>query len=72
MADLFLLEDQVHDADDAQCPMCAGGYPVRCVCGGLMHAVSEADEENETIVSTKCGKCGRSEDDLDELEEDVA
>jgi hypothetical protein len=66
MADLFLLEDEVHDADDPQCSACAAGYPSRCVCGGLMHAVGEADEESESIVSTECGKCGRSEDDLGE------
>lgn len=66
MADLFLLEDQIHDADDAECAVCAAGYPTRCVCGGLMHAAGEAEEEAEAIVSTKCGKCGRSEDDLEE------
>lgn len=25
MADLFLLEDQIHDADDAECAVCAAG-----------------------------------------------
>ena len=52
--------------------MCAAGYPTRCVCGGLMHAAAAAEEESEAIVSTQCGKCGRSEDDLEDLEEDVA
>lgn len=65
MADLFLIEDQVHDADDEECPMCAAGYPTRCVCGGVMHAVGDADEESEAIVTTQCGKCGRSENDLE-------
>jgi hypothetical protein len=64
MTDLFLLEDQVHDADDPHCSACAAGYPTPCPCGGLMHAAGDAEEESETITSTKCGKCGRSEDDL--------
>jgi hypothetical protein len=66
MTELFLLEDQVHDAEDPHCPVCAAGYPAPCVCGALMHAVGEAEEESETIVSTQCGKCGRSEDDIDD------
>jgi hypothetical protein len=37
-----------------------------------MHAAAAAEEESEAIVSTQCGKCGRSEDDLEDLEEDVA
>jgi hypothetical protein len=66
MADPFLLEDQIHDAEDPECAACAAGYPTRCICGGLMHAAAEADEDSEAIVSTQCGKCGRSEDDLEE------
>jgi hypothetical protein len=69
MTNPFLLEDQIHDADDLECSVCAAGYPTRCVCGGLMHAAAEVDEESETVMSTQCGKCGRSEDNL---EEDVA
>jgi hypothetical protein len=29
-----------------------------------MHAVGEAEEESETIIRTKCRKCGQSEDNL--------
>jgi hypothetical protein len=65
MANPFFLEAQVHDGDDPECSACATGYPTWCVCGGLMHAASEADEESETILSTQCSRCGRSEDDLE-------
>lgn len=69
MANAFLLADQIHDGDDPECSVCAPGYPTRCTCGGLIHAAADAEEESEAIVTTQCGKCGRSEDDL---EKDVA
>ena len=66
MTNPFFLEDQIHDGDDAECSVCAAGYPTRCVCGGLIHAAAGPEEETEALVSTQCVTCGRSEDDLEE------
>jgi hypothetical protein len=68
MPKLFTLEDQVHHADDPECPACSEGYPERCQCGGLMHATGVATEENSDVVPiTRCDQCGRSKEDLEEV-----
>jgi hypothetical protein len=69
MANHLLLENQIHGGEDPECSACAAGYSTRCVCGGLIHAAAEAAEESDAFVATQRGKCGRSEDDL---EEDIA
>lgn len=65
MARSFVLEDQVHNAGDAECPTCLTDYPQPCACGGLIHASGEAEEDSDVITTTRCDECGRSKDDLE-------
>lgn len=62
MARPFVLQDQVHEGDDAQCPVCSTGYPQPCACGGLIHAAGTA-----LMSTTRCDSCGRSTDDFEEV-----
>jgi len=43
-------------------------YPEPCRCGGLMHAAggAEKDTDGNVLLTTRCDRCGRSEDELDE------
>jgi hypothetical protein len=66
MTRTFMIDDEVHAVDDVECPACPPEYPERCRCGGLMHAAGETDEEGETLLVTRCDRCGRSVDDLAE------
>jgi hypothetical protein len=61
-----MVDDEVHVVDDVECPACPPQYPERCPCGGLMHASGETDEDTETVFATRCDRCGRSVDDLDD------
>jgi hypothetical protein len=58
-----------HGIDDRGCPECAEDYPEPCRCGGLMHAAegAEVDAEGNVVLVTCCDRCGRSEDQLDEV-----
>lgn len=58
-----------HGVGDQQCPECADDYPEPCRCGGLMHAAetTEVDVEGNVQLVTRCDRCGRSEDHLDEM-----
>lgn len=64
MTNTFMIEDEVHIVDDVECPACPEEYPEPCSCGGLMHASGETVEESETVLATRCDRCGRSIDDL--------
>ena len=57
-----------HHVDDEQCPECREEYPEPCRCGGLMHAAggTEEDADAKTVITTRCDRCGRSEDQLDQ------
>ncbi len=61
-------DDSNHHIGDPQCPECPEEYPEPCRCGGLMHAAGGADEDADGSVqlATRCDRCGRSEDQLDE------
>jgi hypothetical protein len=67
---LFKLGDEAgHHRGDVQCPACSEEYPEPCRCGGLIHA-TEGETENEegnVVLTTGCDRCGRSEDQLDEI-----
>jgi hypothetical protein len=63
-----MLDEQIHHSGDVECPSCAEDYPRPCGCGGLVHAVSDAmTTDIEASLTTKCERCGRSEDDLEEV-----
>jgi hypothetical protein len=67
---LFTVGEVVnHRRGDLQCPECAEDYPEGCRCGGLMHAseTAEEDADGNLVVVTLCDRCGRSEDQLDEV-----
>ncbi len=66
MTKTFSLEDEIHAVGDMDCPACPMEYPERCLCGGLMHASGETDDESETILVTRCDRCGRSVEDRDD------
>jgi hypothetical protein len=66
---LFGVGDEVnHHPGDPQCPECWEEYPAPCKCGGLIHAAGgdEEDEEGNVLLTTRCDKCGRSEEQLEE------
>ena len=65
----FLLADEIHTADDPECPMCLEEYPESCDCGGLIHGAGQPGDDGEVIVATRCDRCGGNED---EAEVDVA
>jgi hypothetical protein len=61
-------EEPGHHVADRACPLCLEGYPEPCPCGGLIHAagvLGVEDEDDEGPPTTRCDRCGRSEDDLD-------
>ena len=67
---LFSVGEAVnHLVGNGQCPECAEEYPEPCPCGGLMHAAesSQVDDEGNVELATRCDRCGRSEDQLDEV-----
>jgi hypothetical protein len=66
---LFVVGEQAnHHAEDPTCPMCWEEYPERCSCGGLLHAAGgeEEDSDGNVLLTTRCDRCGRSEDQLAE------
>ena len=69
MALFTVGEEPSHHVGDPQCPECWEQYPEPCRCGGLMHAAPESGESPEGPVPlvTRCDRCGRSEDQLDEI-----
>ncbi len=68
MLQLFTVgEETAHVIDDPECPECWEEYPERCACGGLIHAaIGEVDPEGGEWPLTRCDRCGRSEDELEE------
>jgi hypothetical protein len=63
-----IAEDAIHQVGDAACSGCLETYPSSCACGGLMHAETAGaeDEDGNVAVRTRCDRCRRSADDLDE------
>jgi hypothetical protein len=67
---LFTVGEAVnHEVGDQQCAECSEEYPEPCRCGGLMHAAAGAEEDPDgnALLVTSCDRCGRSEDQLDEV-----
>lgn len=61
-------EETRHHAGDPQCAECWEEYPATCTCGGLIHATGESDEDRDdgnVSVTTKCDRCGRSEEQIE-------
>jgi hypothetical protein len=61
-------EESNHHIGNVQCPECWEEYPEPCRCGGLMHAAGGAEEDTDgnVLLTTRCDRCGRSENELDE------
>ena len=68
--DMFTISAEIaHHVGDHACPMCLEDYPEPCPCGGLMHAEAGEgqDADGNYAVMTRCDRCSRSEDQLDEM-----
>ena len=60
---LFEIDGFPHTAGDLDCDACWRGYPVRCECGGLIHAeFGEQLTHDSYSLHYKCDLC-HSEDD---------
>ena len=67
---LFTVGEEVnHRIGDSECPACWEEYPEPCRSGGLMHAAGgqAEDPDGNTLLTTCCDKCRRSEDQLAEI-----
>ena len=69
MATFTITTETVHHIADGQCPTCLEEYPEPCRCGGLVHGElgEEQDTDGNFLVATRCDRCGRNEDQLDEV-----
>jgi len=47
-----------HKNGDERCPACWPHYPVKCACGGLVHAEYGDDTDNGYWLAKHCDKCG--------------
>ena len=57
----FLLNKAEHTVGDRRCVECWKGYPVKCVCGGLVHAQFVKENwKNELDIVYACDKCGEN------------
>jgi hypothetical protein len=66
---LFAVEEAViHHVGDSACPECLEDYPESCLCGGMIHAeaVGAEDEDGNLLSRTRCDRCHRSRQDVDE------
>jgi hypothetical protein len=64
-----VTEDLNHQVADVQCPACTEPYPEPCPCGGLIHGTpgGETDIDGNPTFVTRCDRCGRTDDQLDEV-----
>ena len=69
MALFTVGEAATHEMGHRDCPECWENYPEPCRCGGLMHAAGTAEEDADgnAVLVTRCDRCGRNEDDLDNV-----
>ena len=68
MAAFAIAGEAVHHVGDGACPGCLDDYPGSCVCGGLVHAEAAGpeDEDGNVGVQSRCDRCRRSVEELDE------
>jgi hypothetical protein len=60
--DILQIENGKHNCGDSQCCECSHGYPVKCQCGGLIHAehlgAQAITRDNPFGIKCLCDKCG--------------
>lgn len=50
-----------HDIGNPECKSCWRGYPVKCKCGGLIHAIfGDEDGDCNYWLYYECDKCGEN------------
>jgi len=55
----FILNKTEHICGNRKCLECYRNYPVKCVCGGLIHAQFIRENwQNVVELSYGCDKCG--------------
>ena len=59
---ILQIENGKHSCGDNHCSECCHGYPVRCTCGGLIHAEHLGSHaitrDNPFGIKCLCDKCG--------------
>ena len=51
-------DDWKHEIGNTDCPECYSWYPLKCKCGGLVHAEFFEEHYDAVILLYKCDKCG--------------
>jgi len=55
----FLVNNAQHIAGDRRCSECFKDYPMKCACGGFIHAQFVRETwQNQTILAFACDLCG--------------
>jgi hypothetical protein len=55
----FLVNNAQHTSGDQRCSECYRNYPMKCNCGGLIHAQFVKENwQNQTILAFSCDLCG--------------
>jgi hypothetical protein len=59
---ILQIENGKHSCGDGNCCECSHGYPVKCTCGGLIHAehlgAHAVAKDNPLGIKCLCDKCG--------------
>lgn len=56
---LFIVGNNEHQPEDRRCLECYRGYPMKCLCGGFIHAQFMKETwDNQTQLTYSCDKCG--------------
>ncbi|MFH0976819.1 MAG: hypothetical protein V1874_13625 [Spirochaetota bacterium] len=51
-------EEDNHEIGNTNCSKCWNGYPIKCDCGGLIHAsFGDENSEYDYWLYYKCDKC---------------
>jgi hypothetical protein len=57
----FLVNNAQHSAGDRRCSECFINYPMKCNCGGLIHAQFVKETwQNQTVLAFACDVCGEN------------
>ena len=55
----FILNKSEHTVGDSRCTECYKGYPLKCVCGGLIHSQFVKETwDGDVNLSFGCDNCG--------------